>query len=73
MDAEQKKLPQIANPAEITPELFKQYVLYVRDLRHNQKRWFRTHNYSALEIARKMEEKLDLFNEQLLDINPKLF
>lgn len=67
------KAPQIENLQEITPELFKEYVTFVRNLRHNQKRWFRLHNRQALEIACKMEETIDKLNEILLDETPKLF
>lgn len=67
------KCPQIQNLQEITPELFKEYVMFVRDLRHNQKRWFNLHNFEALGIARKMEERLDKLNDMLLDETPKLF
>lgn len=67
------KIPEIRNINDITPETFREYVRFVANMRHNQRRWFGSHNYSALEIARKMEEAIDKINTELLDINPQLF
>lgn len=73
MYMEELKCPQIQNLQEITPELFKEYVTFVRNLRHNQKRWFNLHNFEALKISKEMETKLDKLNDMLLDETPKLF
>lgn len=73
MYMETLKAPQIQNLQEITPELFEEYVRFVNDLRHNQKRWFNLRNFDALNISKEMEAKLDKLNELLLDKTPKLF
>lgn len=70
---EELKCPQIENLQEITPELFKEYVLFVRNMRHNQRRFFAMRNPDALMIAKEMETKLDKLNDMLLDETPKLF
>lgn len=67
------KAPEIGNLQEITPELFKEYVTFVRNMRHNQKRWFNMRNFDALKISKEMETKLDKLNDMLLDESPKLF
>lgn len=66
-------LPQIENPAQITPETFKQYVQFVADMRLNQRRYFNTKKYDALKLSKDMEKAIDQFNERILDINPTLF
>lgn len=73
MYMDELKAPQIGNLQEITPELFKEYVTYVRNMRHNQKRWFNMRNFDALKISKEMETKLDKLNDMLLDESPKLF
>lgn len=70
---EEVKAPQIENLAEITPEIFAEYVQFVATMRHNQNRWFRLHNLDALRIAQQMEKELDKLNALLLDPTPKLF
>lgn len=73
MYMDELKAPQIENLQEITPELFKEYVTFVRDMRHQQTRWFNLRNFEALKIAKEMETKLDKLNDMLLDETPKLF
>ena len=70
---EELKLPQIENLNEITREQFMEYVRYVATLRHNQRRWFKLRDFSALDISRRMEAELDQLNGALLDPTPKLF
>lgn len=67
------KCPQIENLDKITPEQAAEYVRFVAELRHQQRRWFNLHNYEALNAARKMEKELDALNTSLLDPTPKLF
>lgn len=73
MYMDELKAPQIENLQEITPELFKEYVTFVRDMRHQQTHWFNLRNFEALKIAKEMETKLDKLNDMLLDETPKLF
>lgn len=65
--------PQIENLEEITPEQAREYVIFVSELRHQQRRWFNLHNHDALNAARQMEKSLDALNASLLDPTPKLF
>lgn len=67
------KCPQIENLAKITPEQAAEYVRFVAELRHQQRRWFNLKNCTALLLAKKMEMELDVLNGHLLDPTPKLF
>lgn len=67
------KCPQIENLAKITPEQAAEYVRFVAELRHQQRRWFNLQNRTALLLAKKMEMELDVLNAHLLDPTPKLF
>lgn len=67
------KLPEIGNLQEITPETFEQYVQYVAQMRHAQRRFFTFRKADALETSKRMEAALDKFNEMLMDKTPKLF
>lgn len=67
------KLPQIKNLEEITPEQAEQYIRYVAELRHQQRRWFALHKSDALEASKRMERELDTFNNELINPLPKLF
>ena len=70
MDAE---LPNIEDLNKITPEQAVQYIKFVAQMRHNQKRWFTTHKPDALTISKKMEGELDNLNGRLLNPVPSLF
>ena len=70
---EEQKCPQIENLAKITPEQAAEYVRFVAELRHQQRRWFNLHNHTALLLAKKMETELDVLNGRLLNPTPKLF
>ena len=67
------KCPQIENLEKITPEQAAEYVRFVAELRHQQRRWLNLHNRTALLLAQKMEMELDVINARLLDKTPKLF
>ena len=67
------KLPQIKNLEEITPEQAEQYIRYVAELRHQQRRWFALHRSDSLEASKRMERELDAFNNELINPVPKLF
>lgn len=67
------KTPQTQNLQEITPAGFREYVEFVAELRHNQRRYFATKKPEALERAKEMERELDELNARLLDKQLKLF
>lgn len=67
------ELPNITKIDEITPEQAVQYIKFVAQLRHNQKRWFTSHKQDALTISKKMEGELDKLNGRLLNPVPSLF
>ena len=70
---EELKCPQIEDLQKITPELFREYVTFVRNMRHNQKRYFKFRDPVVLELSKRMEMELDKLNDKLLDDTPKLF
>lgn len=67
------ELPKITNLQSITPEQAAEYVRYVATLRHNQNRWFRFKDPSALNLSKQMEKDLDALNNRLLNPVPSLF
>lgn len=67
------ELPKITDLKSITPEQAAEYVRYVATLRHNQNRWFRFKDPSALNLSKQMEKDLDAFNNRLLNPVPSLF
>lgn len=67
------ELPKITDLKSITPEQAAEYVRYVATLRHNQNRWFRFKDPSALNLSRQMEKDLDALNNRLLNPVPSLF
>lgn len=70
---EETKCPQIENLQEITPEQAAQYVRFVAQVRHAQRRFFQFRKPDLLETSRRLERELDALNAQLLDPQPKLF
>lgn len=66
-------LPQITNLNNITPEQAAEYVRFVAEMRHNQRRWFRFKEPSALNLSKQMEKELDELNGRLLNPVPSLF
>lgn len=67
------ELPKITKLQDITPEQAAEYIRFVAKLRHNQNRWFRFKDPSALNISRQMEKELDELNGRLLNPVPSLF
>ena len=67
------KCPQIENLAKITPEQAEEYVKFVAELRHQQRRYFTFRKPEILESCKAMEKELDELNAYLLDPTPKLF
>lgn len=70
---DETRLPQLECLRDITPEQAIEYVRFVAELRHNQKRYFATRKPDALERSKRMERELDALNAKLLDLQPKLF
>lgn len=70
---DETRLPQLECLRDITPEQAFEYVRFVAELRHNQKRYFATRKPDALERSKRMERELDALNARLLDLQPKLF
>lgn len=67
------ELPNIIKLQDITPEQAAEYIRYVSTLRHNQRRWFKFKDPSALNLSRQMEKELDELNGRLLNPVPSLF
>ena len=67
------KTPQVANLEKITQELFREYVEFVAELRHNQRRYFATKKPDALARSKEMERALDELNARLLDKQLSIF
>lgn len=70
---DETRLPQLECLRDMTPEQVVEYVRFVAELRHNQKRYFATRKPDALERSKRMERELDALNAKLLDLQPKLF
>lgn len=67
------KTPQTQNLQEITPAGFREYVEFVAELRHNQRRYFATKKPDALARSKEMEHALDDLNARLLDKQLSIF
>ena len=67
------ELPKVDKLQNMTPEQVEQYIRFVAELRHNQRRWFKFKKPSALNISRQMEKELDELNGRLLNPVPSLF
>lgn len=65
--------PKIEDLSKITPAQAAEYVRYVAELRHQQRRYFATRKPDALEASKQMEKELDRLNAHLLDPIPRLF
>lgn len=70
---EEFKAPQIENLQEITPEQAAEYVRFVAQVRHTQRRYFTFRKPEILEESQRLEKELDALNAHLLDPTPKLF
>ena len=73
MYTESLKAPQIENLQKITPEQAAEYVRFVANLRHQQRRYFALHKSEILDLCKDMEKELDALNAHLLDPTPRLF
>jgi hypothetical protein len=70
MYTEEEKAPQIENPREITLEEFAELV---RQMRHNQRRYFAQHRPEILETCKRLEHEVDAIVAKLTDKQMKLF
>lgn len=67
---EKEKSPQIENPAEITFEMF---VELVKQMRHNQRRYFAQRRPEILETCKQLEQEVDAIVAKLTDTQLKLW
>lgn len=67
------ELSKVDKLQNMTPEQVEQYIRFVAELRHNQRRWFKFKEPSALNLSRQMEKELDELNGRLLNPVPSLF
>lgn len=67
------ELPKVDKLQNMTSEQVEQYIRFVAELRHNQRRWFKFKEPSALNLSRQMEKELDGLNGRLLNPIPSLF
>lgn len=70
MYAEEEKASQIENPREITLEEFAELV---RQMRHNQRRYFAQRRPEILETCKRLEHEVDVIVAKLTDKQMKLF
>lgn len=70
MYAEEEKAPQIENPREIMLEEFAELV---RQMRHNQRRYFAQRRPEILETCKRLEHEVDAIVAKLTDKQMKLF
>jgi hypothetical protein len=70
MYTEEEKAPQIENPREITLEEFAELV---RQMRHNQRRYFAQRRPEILAICKKLESEVDAIIAKMFDKQMKLF
>lgn len=67
---ETEKAPQIENPDKITLE---ELAELIKQMRHNQRRYFRTRKPEVLETCKKLEKEVDDIIAVLTDTQLKLF
>ena len=65
-----EKTEQIENLGKITLEDFAKLV---KDMRHQQRRYFATRNKDVLTESRKLEAKVDAIINDMFDLQRKLF
>lgn len=67
---ETEKAPQIENPDKITLEEFAELV---KQVRHNQRRYFAQRRPEILETCKQLEREVDAIVAKLTDTQMKLF
>lgn len=66
----QIETPENGNSGKIT---LQEFARLVRDMRHNQRRYFATRKWDVLERSKELERKVDEVVEKVLDDTPELF
>lgn len=67
---EKEKSPQIENSKEIT---IKEFAELVKQMRHNQRRYFLQRRPEILETCKKLEKEVDSIVSKITDAQMKLF
>lgn len=70
MYTEEEKTPQIKNLEKIT---LKEFVELVKQMRHNQRRYFAQRRPEILETCKRLEHEVDAIVAKLTDKQMKLF
>ena len=65
-----EKIEQNENSQKITLE---EFAKLVKDMRHQQRRYFATRNKDVLSESRKLEAKVDAVINDMFDLQRKLF
>lgn len=67
---EEEKTPQIENPGKITLEEFAELI---RQMRHNQRRYFAQRRPEILETCKRLESEVDTIVAKITDKQMRLF
>lgn len=67
---EEEKTPQIENPGKITLEEFAELI---RQMRHNQRRYFAQRRPEILATCKKLEREVDAIVAKITDKQMRLF
>ena len=67
---EEEKAPQIENPGKITLEEFAELI---RQMRHNQRRYFAQRRPEILETCKRLEGEVDAIVAKITDKQMRLF
>lgn len=67
---EEEKTPQIENPGKITLEEFAELI---RQMRHNQRRYFARRRPEILATCKKLESEVDAVIAKMFDKQLKMF
>ena len=67
---EEEKTPQIENPGKITLEEFAELI---RQMRHNQRRYFAQRRPEILETCKRLEGEVDAIVAKITDKQMRLF
>lgn len=70
MYTEEEKAPQIENPGKITLEEFAELV---KQMRHNQRRYFAQRRPEILETCKRLEHEVDAIVAKITDKQMRLF
>ena len=67
---DKEKVPQIENPGKITLEEFAELV---KQMRHNQRRYFAQRRPEILETCKKLESEVDAVIAKIFDRQLRIF